>query len=159
MDAPGAVTAERSVNATAFVQGARVPYKVWYDPAKWEPIKRKGPGEAEHILTHSKRDAYALVIAERIQVPLDKLKDVALAHTRNAAPDARLVSAAERVVNGARILNVQIDATVSGVPFTYYSYYYSGKQGTIQVVTYTSQNLFEEYNPDFIEFLAGLVIE
>ena len=34
---------------------------------------------------------------------------------------------------------------MKSIPFQYYGYYYSDKNGAIQVLTYTGQNLFDEY--------------
>jgi hypothetical protein len=48
--------------------------------------------------------------------------------------------------------------TIEGIQFVYYGYYYAGKAGTIQLLTYTSQNLFAEYKSEMTELLNGLTI-
>jgi hypothetical protein len=53
---------------------------------------------------------------------------------------------------------MKLEGTIEGVQFVYYSYYYAGKAGTVQLLTYTSQNLFSEFEPEMTEFLNGLVI-
>jgi hypothetical protein len=60
--------------------------------------------------------------------------------------------------NGKEILCMKIDGTIEQIPFRYYGYYYGGKQGTIQLLTYTGQGLFEKYEADFLDFLNGLEI-
>jgi hypothetical protein len=51
---------------------------------------------------------------------------------------------------------MQITGTAQGIPFHYYGYYYTGKLGSVQVITYTGESLFEEYKPEFDELLNGL---
>jgi hypothetical protein len=159
LDAPGTPNLGRTPNATAVVQGKRVPYKVWYDPAKWQLSKKRVNESSEYELNHVKGDGYAVIIAERIQVEANKTREIVLENARNWAPDAKLVSASQRLVNGARVEEIQINGTASGISFVYYGYVYSGKQGTVQVLTYTSQNLFDEFRTDFNELLSGYVVE
>jgi hypothetical protein len=52
---------------------------------------------------------------------------------------------------------LQMTGTIQGIKFTYFGYYYSNANGTIQFLTYTSDNLFSSYQKDIEEFLNGLV--
>ncbi len=38
-------------------------------------------------------------------------------------------------------------------------YYYSGTQGTVQVLTWTHRGVLEEYRADFEEFLNGFTAD
>jgi hypothetical protein len=67
----------------------------------------------------------------------------------------RLVEEQRRRVNGANVLLMRLDGKTNGVAFTYLGYYYTGPAGSVQVLTYTGQNLFAEYRPDFEDFLNG----
>ena len=129
---------------------------IYYDPSKWTP--QPSDDRTRFTFEHTNGDGYALVIKERIQVPLRSLKEIAFTNARNAAPDAAITYEDSRIVNGVKVICLQIQGTASGVPFTYFGYYYSGKAGIIQVVTYTGQNLFEEYQSDFQDFLNGLTV-
>lgn len=53
---------------------------------------------------------------------------------------------------------LQMAGTLSGIRFTYFGYYYSSPNGTVQLITYTSSNLFKEYADDLEDFLNGFVI-
>ena len=61
-------------------------------------------------------------------------------------------------MNGRELTSLKFNATVKGIQLTYYGYYYGGKEGTIQVLCYTGQSLFDKYERDFTEFLDGLVV-
>jgi len=53
---------------------------------------------------------------------------------------------------------IQMDGTTQGIRFSYYGYYFSNSNGTIQFVTYTSQNLLDNYVNDCEELLNGFVV-
>jgi hypothetical protein len=124
-----------------------------YDPAKWRQNKSEQPGR--QTLTHVSGDGYAMVISERLQLTRDALKGIVLNNARQAAPDAKIVFEESRVVNGGEITCLEIVGSTQGIEFHYFGYYYAGKAGTVQVLTYTGENLFDEYKADFEELLNG----
>jgi hypothetical protein len=127
------------------------------NPKKWKETKSAEAGRQE--FQHVKGDGYAMVISERIQVPIDQLRKIAFGNVSKEANDARVVEEQHRRVNGIDVLLLRIEGTISGIPFTYLGYYYGGAAGTVQVITYTGQNLFKEYRKDFEEFLNGFRLE
>ena len=96
--------------------------------------------------------------SERVEIPLETLRTLALANAQEAAPDARITFEGKRQVNGKELLCLQIKGTIRGVAFTYFGYYYSNNYGSVQIITYTGQNLFEEFQNDFEEFLNGFEV-
>lgn len=145
-------------NATEVLKSKKGFVELWYDPNKWATIRDGSNPDAEFQLNHYSGDAQAMVIVERINMPLPALKELALTNAKNVAPDAKIVFEEERLVNNTKMLNMQIEGTIQGISFTYYGYYWTGKAGVLQVITFTGQNLFEELKADFTEFLNGIVI-
>jgi hypothetical protein len=90
---------------------------------------------------------------------LENLKKLAIKNAKNAAPDLRVVKEEYRIVNGVKVLFMQMNGTIQGIQFSYYGYYYSFKGGSIQFLTYTAQNLLDEFRPSFESLLNGLVIK
>jgi hypothetical protein len=80
-------------------------------------------------------DGYAMIIAERIEIPLGEIRQIALQNAREAAPDAKIIEEGRRRVNGADVLLLRMEGKASGIAFTYLGYYYGGPAGTVQVVT------------------------
>ena len=130
---------------------------MFFDPAKWTQAKSDDPNKASFDFREG--DIYGLLIAERMVVPIAKLRDIAFKNARSAAPDISVVKEENRTVNGIEMLCMQMDGTIEGIKFTYYGYYYAGKSGSIQLLTYTSQNLFQESQPEMTEFLNGLEVK
>jgi hypothetical protein len=124
-----------------------------YDPQKWRKTESKDPGR--FTFRHIVGDGFALVIAERLEVPIDSLPAIALANAQKMDSNARITTKEKHDVNGVDVWFLKIEADARGIPFTYYGYYYGGNSGTVQMITYTGRNLASEYEKDFMEFLNG----
>ncbi len=143
---------QRSANAKLFVKAPAGQFGLWVDEQKWR--RSSSTEETGKItLVHTKGDGYALVMSERISVPTDQVKTIALANARKASPDVVVLAEEKRTVNGKDILCMKMSGTIEGIPFIYLGYYYGGTEGTLQMFTYTSPNLFDEFKADFEELL------
>lgn len=129
---------------------------IYYDPQKWEIDPNPSSEAAEFGFKHLKGDGYAMVITERIPIPLKGLKNIVLENARGIAKDARITEQEYLLVNGIKILHLVIKGSYSGIGFVYDGYYYSDKDGTIQLITYTGETLYNEYKKDFHDLLNGL---
>lgn len=127
-----------------------------YDPTKWRAVPNQNPGRFN--FTHANGDGYALVIAERIQMEPEALVALALQNAKAAAPDAHFVLDEKRMVNATPVRCLQIVGTMQSIGFKYFGYYYAGPAGTVQVITYTSTNLFDEFAGDFQALLDGFAV-
>jgi hypothetical protein len=145
-------------SATALLKGKRVKYGLWYDRSKWLPDRDIDNTSAEYELTHVEGDRYVVIIPERLQIPLETLEIAAIANAKKAAPDTRITFEEKRIVNDREILCLRMDATIQGIPVSYINYYYSGKAGAVQLMTYTGQNLIEEYQSDMLDLLNGFEV-
>jgi hypothetical protein len=132
-------------------------FLVWYDPSVWRPQKESSDPDKTSF-THKDGDVGVIVIAERVEIPLETLKEVAINNAMEAAPDMKVTFEENRVVNGRNILCMKMQGTVQSIKFNYDSYYYAGKAGVIQCITYAPNNLYREYESDMSDFLDGLVI-
>jgi len=148
---------QKPETAKLFVKAPKGPFGVWINQEKW---KQNPPGEdvSKFTLDHKNGDAFAMIIAERIGMRMESLKKLAISNAKQAAPDIKVVSEEKRVVNGKELLCMKLSGTLEGMSFIYYGYYYSGTEGTLQVVAYTGANLFDEFKQDFEDFLNGTQI-
>lgn len=140
------------------VTGSQVNYSIAYDTSKWFSYPAAAGEDAEYEFEHMDGDVYALIIPERIELPIETLKEVALENAQSVAPDAQITFEEMRTVNGVELTAMKMTGTLYGIPFEYYGYYYGGAAGTIQFITYTSANLTSTYEADLTELLNGLTI-
>jgi len=131
---------------------------IFINPKVWSFEKVEGGAASEYKFLLKEKSAYGMMISEKISIPLETLKSIALQNAKKAAPDIKLAKEEYRMVNGVKILFMQMDGTIQGVTFSYYGYYYSSKSGALQLITYTSQDLLASYQTDLETFLNGLVI-
>ena len=130
---------------------------VWLNPKIWSFEKSKDDSPAEYNLSLKGADLFGMIIAEKIEIPLETLKLLAVKNAMDAAPDMKIVKEEYRIVNGIKVLLLQMNGTMQGVKFTYYGYYFSNTNGSVQFVTYTSKKLFESYKSKMETLLNGIV--
>jgi hypothetical protein len=147
----------RSDDATFLLKSTKVDIGVWLDPTEWSFQKAADNPEAEYELQLKGEDLYGMIIAEKLEIPIENLKEIALENGREAAPDLQVIQEEYRTVNGQQVLFLQLNGTLQGIKFTYYGYYYSSPSGTVQFITYTSQGLLNSYIEDCEKILNGFV--
>lgn len=149
---------KKDAGASFLVKSDRIPVGVHVNPKLWS-FKKAAEGEAsEYEFQRKNEDLYVLLITEKIEIPVESLKGLAFENAQSVAPDAKIVAQEYRIVNGVKILMMQMEGTIQGVTFRYFGYYYSGPEGSVQLLSYTSSNLFEGYKNDMEKFLNGFVL-
>ena len=150
-------TFTKSKHSSFLLKSSKFNVGFWLDPKKWKFEKATTNEAAEFELHLKGGDLYGMVIAEKMQIPLETLKKIAIDNGRIAAPDLAIQNEEYRTVNGLRVLHLEMTGTMQGIKFFYYGYYFSNDGGTVQFVTYSSQNLLATFKSDIEELLNGLV--
>ena len=154
----GTMALTRPTSATQEWQSKKKFISIWYDPKEWSISERAQNENVEARLIHQSGDAYVMAIVERIEVPIQQLKEIALQNAKKAAPDAQIVAEKQVTINGSEGLLVDVNGTIQGIKFRYHGFYFSNSAGSAQIVAYTSQNLFDEYEGEFNKPLSGIQI-
>ena len=145
----------KPASSTFMVKSKKVNVGVWINPKKWKFTKGKEGEAAEFVFQNKEDDMYGMLITEKISINIKSLKQIAYNNAKNAAPDIKILNEEYRTVNGTKVLMMQMKGTIQGVKFVYFGYYFSNDSGSIQFLTYTSQNLFEEYKKEMEKMLNG----
>jgi hypothetical protein len=149
---------KKPAESKTFVKAPKGNFGVWINEEKWTQKAAKEEGSNKITFTHKSGDAYAMLIGERVQLGFDALKKAAVENAKGVAPDIKIVSDERRTVNGKQLMCLKLTGTIQTIPFVYYGYYYGGTEGTLQAICYTSANVFDEFKPDFDDFLNGTQI-
>lgn len=139
------------VKAGATMPLVRGAFELVYDPQKWKAQATPDPNTTQ--LVHASGEAWVKVIAERLQMKPDGLRELALTNAAELSP--RLVSETWRTSNGLRVLVLRYEGTRSGINFTFYNQLFSDQAGLVQIAGWTASNLFEEHRHDLRELFAG----
>ena len=130
---------------------------VYLNPKIWSFKKAVDNSDAEFEFQLKDGDLYGMLISEKVDIPLETMRTIAVENGREAAPDLKIVKEEYRNVNGIQVLLLQMNGTMQGIKFSYYGYYFSNANGTVQFITYTAQSLIETYKPESERLLNGLV--
>ncbi len=144
-------------NATFLLKSKKNNIGLWIDPKKWKFKKAVSNEAAEYELSLKGKDLYGMIITERIEIPMESLVKIAIQNAQNVAPDIQVVNKEYRMVNGNKVIQIQMKGTMQGIKVVYYGYYFSNSKGSTQIVTYTSQGLFKSLLNEIEDFLNGLV--
>ena len=100
------------------------------------------------MLLSAGEDLYGMTITEGIEVEVEALSDLAISNAKSAAPDINVAKKEYSMVNGKKVIYMEMRGTIKSIKFTYLGYYYSDKSGSTQLITYTATNLVEKYQSD-----------
>jgi hypothetical protein len=148
----------KAPNATRSYEGKRRTFALFLTPDTW--VKKDPPSNphAEVQFVHKDGEAHAFVVAERTTIPLRTLKSLTIDEMKTIDKEAKVLREERRIVNDSEVLSLTVRLTIEGVPFVSHGYYYSGPQGSIQIVTVTPEQLFNEYEPALDAFLNGFEV-
>jgi hypothetical protein len=145
-------------DASFLVKSKKVEVGVYIDPKEWKFTKMPEDEDAEYQFQWKKGDAYAIFIAEKLEFPIESFKNIALLNARAAATNVVLMKQEYRSVNEKKMMMLQFSGNIQGIDITYLGYYYSYEGGSIQFLAFTGSKLFEEYENELEEILAGIVV-
>jgi hypothetical protein len=143
--------------STFLIKSKKLNVGIWINPKTWTFSKGTEEDAFEFQFEKKSGDLYAMLITEKIQVPLDVLKGIALTNAKSVSPDIKVIKEEYRTINGIKVFAMQMSGTIQGMRITYYGYYYSNAKGTMQLLTYTGENLFNDYLVDIELFINGLI--
>lgn len=149
---------EKGENSTFLLKSNRLNVGFWLDPKAWSFRKSTENPDAEYEFNMKEEDLYGMVLTEKFEIPLQSLKLIAVENAKEVAPDLKIVKEEYRNVNGLKVLLLHMNGTMQGIKVSYYGYYYSNETGTVQFITYTSQNLMNTLIEEGDKLLNGIVV-
>lgn len=147
----------KSEDASFLLKSSKDNFGLWLDPKSWSFTKDSSNPEAEYELHLKSGDLYGMMIVEKFEIPLENLRAIAVENAQSAAPDIKIQTEEYRIVNGMKVLHLRMSGTIQGIKFSYFGYYYSNENGTVQLLTFTSQNLMDEMIGESEQLINGLV--
>ncbi len=165
VDETDAIKTEISTNPTKFtkdqkstflLKSSKIDLGFYINPKKWVFEKENGEAVSEYSLRTKNSDLYAMIVTEKLEIPLESLKEIAVDNAKNAAPDVEVVKEEYRNVNGLKVLCLQMNGTIKGIKFTYLGYYYSSASGTVQFLSYSTADLVKQNMAELETLLNGL---
>ena len=133
--------------------------RLQYDPIEWTVDNEMSDNpDAASQLRYFNNEAFAMIIPERVEVPLESLREIALQNLESESTEVTVIGRGEVVSRGKQLLTMDVTATLELYRTFMRSYYYSDSSGSFQLICWTSENLGQEYVTVFDRFAAGLRI-
>ncbi|MCL1057571.1 hypothetical protein L2729_06105 [Shewanella gelidimarina] len=127
---------------------------------EWAFVKSKRDDAAiEYNINLKAGDLYGMAITERVEIELEELVEIAFENARGVAPDTKVVKKEYRVVNGTKLIYMEMIGTMKGIKFKYMGYYFSDTSGSTQLVVYTGANLVNKYKTEINNLLNGFSVQ
>lgn len=134
-------------------------YQIWYQEKDWARMDPKNLNPlAEVAFKSTEMDAYGMLIYEGMEANSQTLADVAILQARKTASDLTVLSKEIRSVNGKDMVALEMTGKIQSIDIYYYNYYYSGPEGSIQLLCFTTAKASDGLKPKMEDFLNGLVI-
>lgn len=150
----------KEANATQEIKGKIIPYCLWIDPQKWNLLEQNLNPIAEYSLSLKNGEVFAMVLPEKEQVPLNMVPDIIIQGAEaNGVKNAKIVEKEMRNVNGTEVLHLKWTGEIQDMKFIYVYDIYSGDRGTVQLVAYTLQDLYNKYSDEIDKFLNGFCLQ
>jgi len=149
---------EKDKKSTFLVKSKKANVGIWINPKEWSFAKGE-EGEATEFKFQKKGDDfYAMLITENVPIPVETLKNIAVDNAANVAPDIKVEQLEYRTVNGLKVINMQMTGSTQGIRFTYYGYYFSNDDSSVQFVTYSGEKMMKN-NIELVETLLNGFVE
>lgn len=148
---------EKPSASSFLIKSKTVDVGIYLNPKQWSFKKAESNEDAEYEFQLKNEDAYGMIIAERLSIPLETLKDIAFENAKSVSSDLRIVEQEYRMVNGLKVIYMVMAANVRGKDVYYYGYYYSTEKGSVQLLCYTGASMAQQYEKDILDLLNGLV--
>jgi hypothetical protein len=142
-------------HSTFQVKSSKTNVGIWISPKEWNFAKAEQGSPSEYSFTHKTDDIYGMLIAEKAEIPVESLVEIAYENALEAAIDTQIITKEYRNVNGIEVIMLKMKGTMQGVKFVYIGYYYSNSEGAFQFVTYTSQKMLKDYENSMFDLLNG----
>jgi|GEM_PF-2873462 len=139
-------------------EGVHKTFALHLKPGVWNKADKPTNPLAEVMFVHKSNNIYAMIISERVAAPLEVLRKAAFDNMRSVDKNVHIVEEEARIVGGVDVLCVTSKLTSQGIPLVFHNYYYAGKAGMIQIITWTSENLYEESKAEMDNFLDSFVL-
>jgi len=90
---------------------------------------------------------------------VEVLVDIAVENARTAASNLNVLKQEYRIVNGKKVIYMEMTGIIRGLNVTYLRYYFSSPSGSTQFLAYTATSKVDAYRDSMIKLLNGLDVQ
>lgn len=144
----------RGVSSISMLQGHA---RLEFNSKQW--AKKDSSAAGPWVLTAFDGDLFLKVVAERAEIPMEKIADFMIANAKGIDPKAKITRQGTRVVDGVRLGVLEYELISDGVPYSYYAHFYSDSSGSIQMIGGCARNLMAGFRSEIEGLIAGFRVQ
>ncbi|MEO5943375.1 MAG: hypothetical protein ABIP30_16995, partial [Ferruginibacter sp.] len=148
----------KSKNASFLLKSSHGNLGYWVDPKKWTFGKSSSNPNSDFELEFKGQSLFSVIISEEAAIPVESYIKIAVQNGRESCPDIHITHKEYRIVNGIKVLNLQMEGTLAGVKFAYFGYYFSNENTAVQFIVTSYAATFKKYQSEAEELLNGLTV-
>ena len=130
--------------------------RIRYAPADWEEQDTDAGGGRQFF--NESEEILITTIEERFQIPIEAMYEIVLKNAENAGAEVTEIRRGERNINGERMGFLEWRGVFNGFDVTYLGHFYSDAEGTVQVIGWTSSNIFEDRRGALERLASGIEV-
>lgn len=138
-------------------------FGIQFNSEKWDVLSGSHfPGSGfenfEFEFSHRKSLAIGLLMTDPYPASIEKVISRSLNQIKETATELTVAYGEVFSVNKKTVYMVILQTVEHGIPLTYYNYYYSGDEGSVQFLGYCNQKVFWKYEDDIKDLLNGFLV-
>jgi len=146
----------KSQSASYLLKSKILNVGVWVNPEKWEFGKHYLSNEFEYRFKLKGTLVSGFLVTDKTFYPLAVWRKKGIENTKKIIPEYKVIKEEYRQVNGIKVLCMIIQGSWKGMKQTFFNYYFTNAQGSVEFNLYTSSDEFEQYKKACEELLNGL---
>ena len=127
-----------------------------YQASSWEEQATDVVGARQFF--NESESFFIALIEEASQIPIELIPDIALANAREGGTDVTEIRRGEANIDGNRFTFIEYSASIGGFDVTYLGLAYSDASGTLQIVGWSTSNIFEDTRGKVERFASGFFL-
>lgn len=136
------------------INSSNLKYGVYIDNEKWTSTTGIND-EAELQFKNFEDTAYAMLIFEGLEIPIESMKELIILNANNIDPNARILNSEKCAIGNIEGELVTYTARSAGLNFIFFTFISSNTKGTIQFICFTLDSEFDELKPEFVDLISG----
>lgn len=134
-------------------------YQIRYDASRWRESPDMNPAEFDLSYQLPYGAGLAATIFEIAPIELPVIRDIVIENARQeGAAQVEVIDERKAKVAGGEMLRLTLRLNVNGLDVTMVNSMHSSERGTLQVITWTSTALWEQYRDELMRFQDAVEI-
>tara|TARA_B110000977_G_C11072169_1_gene489897 strand:+ start:284 stop:1828 length:1545 start_codon:yes stop_codon:yes gene_type:complete len=132
-------------------------FTISFNEQEWE-VQSENFSEAGDLSLIGQGDTFIQIISEGSELTYDYMEEFIFEYIKDVDTNSQIIGKGFREVNGINMLWLQVQAEVDGLKIIYYYHVFTGTQGSIQIMGWTTENLMDRRAELIDNFVSGFKV-